>query len=29
MGGWQGRIFEIEETIGIQWDSVTLKQLPL
>ena len=29
MGGWQGRIFEIEETIGIRWDSITLKQLPL
>jgi len=32
MGGWQGRIFEIEEgddnTIGIRWDSITLKQLP-
>ena len=29
MGGWQGRIFEIEDTIGIRWDSITLKQLPL
>ena len=29
MEGWQGRIFEIEETIGIRWDSLTLKQLPL
>jgi hypothetical protein len=29
MEGWQGRIFEIEETIGIRWDGITLKQLPL
>lgn len=29
IGGWQGRIFEIEEVVGIRWDSVTLKQLPL
>lgn len=29
MAGWQGRIFEIEEVIGIRWDSITLKQLPL
>ena len=29
IGGWQGRIFEIEEVIGIRWDSITLKQLPL
>jgi len=28
IGGWQGRIFEIEEVIGIRWDSITLKQLP-
>ena len=29
IAGWQGRIFEIEEVIGIRWDSITLKQLPL
>jgi len=29
IGGWQGRIFEVDETIGIRWDSITLKQLPL
>ncbi len=29
IGGWQGRIFEIEDVIGIRWDSITLKQLPL
>lgn len=28
IGGWQGRIFEIEDVIGIRWDSITLKQLP-
>ena len=31
IGGWQGRIFEIEEgddIVGIRWDSITLKQLP-
>ena len=31
MGGWQGRIFEIEacdDIVGIRWDSITLKQLP-
>ncbi len=28
IGGWQGRIFEIEDVVGIRWDSVTLKQLP-
>jgi len=29
INGWQGRIFEIDETIGIRWDSLTLKQLPI
>jgi len=32
IGGWQGRVFEIENEdniIGIRWDSITLKQLPL
>jgi len=32
IGGWQGRVFEIEEgdnVVGIRWDSITLKQLPL
>lgn len=32
ISGWQGRIFDVEEgddTIGIRWDSITLKQLPL
>ena len=28
IAGWQGRIFDIEEVVGIRWDSVTLKQLP-
>jgi len=28
ISGWQGRIFEIEDVIGIRWDSITLKQLP-
>ena len=29
IGSWQGRIIEIEEdTIGIGWDSITLKQIP-
>lgn len=29
IGGWQGRIFEIEDgMVGICWDSITLKQLP-
>ena len=29
IGGWQGRIFEIDEGIvGISWDSIALKQLP-
>lgn len=31
IGGWQGRIFEIdkeEDLVGICWDSITLKQLP-
>jgi hypothetical protein len=31
IGGWQGRIsatFEEEETLTIQWDSVTLKKIP-
>ena len=32
IGGWQGRIsatFEEEETLTIQWDSVTLKKIPV
>jgi len=32
IGGWQGRVFEIEEgdnVVGICWDSITLKQLSL
>ena len=29
IGGWQGRIFEIEDVIGIRWDSITLNQLPV
>ena len=31
MSYWQGRIFDMEdeEVIGIRWDSVTLKELPL
>ncbi len=32
ISGWQGRIFDVEEgddIIGIRWDSITLKQLPL
>lgn len=29
LGGWQGRIFEIEDVVGIRWDSITLNQLPL
>ena len=30
IGSWQGRIFEIEDdTVGISWDSITLKQMPL
>jgi len=29
IGGWQGRIFEIEDdTAGIRWDSITLQQMP-
>jgi hypothetical protein len=28
IGGWQGRIFEIEDGMEIRWDSITLKQLP-
>ena len=31
IGGWQGRISEIEpqsNLIGIDWDSITLKQIP-
>ena len=30
IGGWQGRISDIEEDgiVGISWDSMTLKQLP-
>ncbi|CAK8716283.1 hypothetical protein GMJAKD_05435 [Candidatus Electrothrix aarhusensis] len=31
IGGWQGRVAEIEEEdslIGIDWDSLTLKQMP-
>jgi len=31
IGGWQGRVAEIEEEdslIGIDWDSLTLKQIP-
>jgi hypothetical protein len=31
IGGWQGRIAEVDEEnnlIGIQWDSITLKQIP-
>ncbi|XCN75504.1 MAG: hypothetical protein Q3M24_19620 [Candidatus Electrothrix aestuarii] len=31
IGGWQGRITEIEEednVIGIEWDSQTLRQMP-
>lgn len=28
IGGWQGRVFEIEDVVGIRWDSITLKQLP-
>lgn len=31
IGGWQGRVFEIEKDdniIGIRWDSITLGQLP-
>ena len=27
IGGWQGRVFEIEDVVGIRWDSITLKQL--
>jgi hypothetical protein len=29
IGGWQGRIFEIEDAVGIRWDSVTLKEIPV
>ena len=31
MSHWQGRVFDIDadDVIGIRWDSVTLKQLPL
>jgi hypothetical protein len=29
IGGWQGRVFEIEDGVGIRWDSITLKQLPV
>jgi len=29
IGGWQGRIYEIEDVVGIRWDSITLKQLPV
>jgi len=29
IGGWQGRVFEIEDVVGIRWDSITLKQLPV
>lgn len=29
IGGWQGRIFEIEDTVGIHWDSISLQQLPI
>lgn len=34
LAGWQGRVFEIQQeddgrtTIGIQWDSITLAELP-
>jgi len=28
IGGWQGRVFEVDECVGIRWDSITLKQLP-
>jgi len=31
IGGWQGRIsaiFDAEETLTIQWDSLTLKSIP-
>jgi len=34
LGGWQGRVFEIEKDedgsilIGIKWDSITLKNMP-
>jgi hypothetical protein len=28
IGGWQGRVFEIEDVVGIRWDSITLQQLP-
>jgi hypothetical protein len=31
IGGWQGRIIEVDEEsnlVGIQWDSITLKQIP-
>lgn len=28
IGGWQGRVFEIDEAVGIRWDSITLKQIP-
>jgi len=32
IGGWQGRVFTVEKNdniVGIRWDSITLKQLPL
>ena len=30
ISGWQGRIIEIEgDMVGIGWDSITLKQMPL
>jgi len=29
LGGWQGRIFDLDELVGIRWDSITLKQLPV
>jgi hypothetical protein len=30
VGGWQGRIFDIDEDlVGVRWDSITLKQMPV
>lgn len=30
MSGWQGRVFDVDDdVIGIRWDSITLRQLPV
>lgn len=30
MSGWQGRVFDVDDdVVGIRWDSITLRQLPV